>query len=166
LNTGFDLIEDAYYQIPDNVFTKRFAQLLGALRIRQFNVSDGVSMLVFGNFFTEENFYRSMLLIDWTQDVLGDINKLFGAPIYRFEKGLIPAKYFHRYAIDYPQFVLDKIVRATKETVTRAFYRGIFYAEDGVGAVGNSMRPKAWQTPEIVTSLAPVETPASSLEKK
>ncbi len=166
LNTGFDLVEDAYYAIPDNVFTKRFAQLLGALRIRQFNVSDGVSMLVFGNFFTEENFYRSMLLIDWTQDVLGDINKLFGAPIYHFKKGLIPAKYFHRYAIDYPQFVLERTVRAAKETVTRAFYRGIFYAENGVAATGNSVRAKTWQTPEIEQPLAPVEGPALSIEKK
>jgi predicted AlkP superfamily pyrophosphatase or phosphodiesterase len=166
LNTGFDLIEDTYYKIPDNVFTKRFAQLMGALRIRQFNVSDGVNMLVFGNFFTEENFLRANLVIDWSQDVLGDINKLFGAPIYRFEKGLIPGKYFHRYVIDYPQFFMDKARRAMIESITRAFYRGVFYAEGGVAATGNAVRAKTWQTPEIEAPLAPVEGPVLNLEKK
>lgn len=166
LNTGFDLVEDAYYKIPDNVFTARLAQLLGALRIRQFNVADGVSMLVFGNFFTEENLLRANLVIDWGQDVLGDINKLLGAPIYHFHKGLIPGKYFHRYAIDYPQFVIDRIRRGAVETITRTFYRGVFYAEGGVAATGNAMGAKTWQTPEIEAPLAPVEGPVLNPQGK
>ncbi len=165
INRGFDLAEDAYYAIPENVFTNRFAQLLGALRIKQFNVTDGVSMIVFGNFFTEENFLRANLVIDWSQDVLGDINKLAGAPVYGFKKGLVPGtKYFHRYAIDYPQFVMDRIRRAVIETATRTFYRGVFHAEDGVGAIGNAMRAKTWQTPEIERSLVPIESPMGGSE--
>ncbi|HHT9120958.1 MAG TPA: alkaline phosphatase family protein [Candidatus Hypogeohydataceae bacterium YC41] len=167
LNTSFDLVEDTYYKIPDNVFTKRFAQLLGALRIRQFSVADGLSMIVFGNFYTEGNLLRAQLVIDWGQDVLGDINKLLGAPIYHFEKGLIPGtKYVNRYAIDGPQFVVERIRRVAVESITRTFYRGVFYAEDGVSATGNAMRTKTWQTPEIETPLTPAEGTVLGMEKK
>jgi len=166
LNTSFDLVEDAYYKIPQNVFATRFAQLLGALRIRQFSVGDGVSMLIFQNYFTENNLLRAMLVVDWAQDVMGDINKLFGAPFYHFEKGLLPGKYPNRYLIDYPQVFIDKTRRAVKEVVVRAFYRGVFYGEDGVGAIGNSTKKvKPWQTPEVESPLAPVENPLLRLEK-
>ena len=166
LNTSFDLVEDAYYKIPQNVFATRFAQLLGALRIRQFSVGDGVSMLIFQYYFTENNLLRAMLVVDWAQDVMGDINKLFGAPFYHFEKGLLPGKYPNRYLIDYPQVFIDKTRRAVKEVAIRAFYRGVFYGEDGVGAIGNSTKKvKPWQTPEMESPLAPVENPLLRLEK-
>jgi hypothetical protein len=136
------------------------------LRIRQFNIGDGVSMLIFGNFYTENNLLRAMGVIDWAQDVLRDINKLLGAPFFHFEKGLIPDTYFHRYAIDGPQFIIERTRRVVKESLVRVFYRGVFYAEDGVGGVGNSLRKKVWMTPEIEAPLAPVEGPMLHFEKK
>ncbi|MDO8136516.1 MAG: alkaline phosphatase family protein [Candidatus Brocadiales bacterium] len=147
--TAIDKGTDLFHSMPDNIFEKRFAQLMAALRIKQFDVVDGVSMIAFGNFFTESNFLRANLVIDWTQDIMGDFNKLLGAPLFKFEKGLIPGKYFHRYAIDYPQYLLDRLRKSIIEVVYRVFYRGIFHMEDGISATGNAFKTKTWQTAEI-----------------
>ncbi|MFQ5863285.1 MAG: alkaline phosphatase family protein [Candidatus Brocadiales bacterium] len=134
----------------DNLFVRRTSQLFEALRIRQFDISDGVSMLLFQFFFTQENFWRANLVIDWTQDIMGDFNRLLGAPVFHGEKGLIPGTKYLNYVIDYPQLFLQRLVKIFFEAFTRLGYRAIFGVEDGLSAFHNATIEKTWQTPEIV----------------
>lgn len=135
---------------PDNIIVRRTTQFFEALRIRQFDVTDGISMLLFGFFFTQENFWRANLIIDWTQDVMGDFNRLLGYPFFHGEKGLIPGTKYLNYVIDYPQLFLQRTVKIVLEAFTRLGYRAIFGIEDGLSAFHNATIKKTWQTPEVI----------------
>jgi len=134
---------------PSNIFVVRTTQFFDALQIKQFDVSDTISMLIFGFYFTENNFWRANLLIDWIQDVGGDFNRLIGEPVFHGEKGLLPGQVLNA-PIDGVQLVAQNTVKIAKEAITRFGYRAIFGVEAGVNKIGNVDKPKVWQTPEIV----------------
>ncbi|MEE9201415.1 MAG: alkaline phosphatase family protein [Candidatus Brocadiales bacterium] len=134
---------------PNNIFVKRTSQFVEALRIKQFSVSDGISMILFQFYLTQNNFHRANLLIDCIQHVGGDFNKLIGEPFFHGEKGLLPGQVLNA-PIDGLQFVLNSTVRRAVEGATRLGYRAIFGAEHAMGAIHNTGVEKTWQTPEVV----------------
>ena len=148
IETGFDLGVEGVEKIPDNIATKRLLELLSALRIRNFSISD-LSMLS-GNFVSENNFHRANAVVDWSQDVLGDFNRLLGAPVYRFEKGLIPGKYFN-FMIDYPQIALEGVRKSLVEFAGRTVFGSIHGLEYGLGKITNVFKDKKEHSPEMVT---------------
>ncbi|MEE9584998.1 MAG: hypothetical protein V3W51_05900, partial [Candidatus Brocadiales bacterium] len=136
---------------PNSLFVKRTSQFVEALRIKQFDVSDGVTMLVFQWYITKNNFDRANLLIDWIQDVGGDFNSLMGEPFFHGEKGLLPGVILN-VPIDTTQAILKKLVKIMTEAGTRLGYRTIFGVEHSIGAVHNATVKKTWQTPEVVSA--------------
>jgi len=148
IETGFDMGTGAIEKIPDNIVKKRFTELLSALRIRHFSVSD-ISIFL-GNYANEGNYHRANSLIDWSQNVMGDFNKLLGAPIYKFEKGLIPGKSINKYLIDYPQSALKTATKSFTELAGRVVFKGIFSTEYGIGKLMDLFKEKRKIIPEIV----------------
>ncbi len=134
---------------PNSLFVKRTSQFVEALRIKQFSISDGVSMILFQFYLTQNNYHRAMLLIDWIQDIGGDINRGLGWPVHKGRKGLLPGQVLNA-PIDGMQFVLDNTVRRVVEAGTRLGYRVIFGVEHTIGAASNTTVKKTWKTPEVV----------------
>ncbi|MHC4197602.1 MAG: alkaline phosphatase family protein [Planctomycetota bacterium] len=134
---------------PDSLFVQRTSQFVEALRIKQFDVSDGISMIIFQFYFTKNNLDRAHLLIDWIQDVGGDFNRLIGEPVHHGQKGLLPGQALNA-PIDGVQFVARKLEKMVVEVATRAGYRTIFGAEHVIGRTHNATVEKTWKTPEVV----------------
>ncbi|MEE9558366.1 MAG: alkaline phosphatase family protein [Candidatus Brocadiales bacterium] len=135
-------------QNPDSLFVQRTSQFAEALRIKQFDVADLLS-IIFQFYITANNIDRAQLLIDWIQDVGGDFNRLIGEPIHHGEKGLLPGQVIN-VPVDGIQFAVYKLKNLAQEVVMRTGYRAAFGIEHGIGRVHNTGLPKTWKTPEIV----------------
>lgn len=150
INTAMTAVAtDFRSENPNNLFVVRTTQFFDALRIKQFDIRDTIAMGIFGFYFTENNFWRANLLIDWIQDVGGDFNRLLGAPFFHGERGLLPGQVIN-VPVDFTQLLAQNVVKIGKEAITRLGYRSIFVVEKGINDISNATKPKVWQTPEIV----------------
>ncbi len=159
INSIMDMGLKTVDMMPENIGKRRFFELLDALRIRSLSVAD-MSMLS-GNYANEGNLHRANSIIDWTQNIMGDFNKLLGAPVYKFEKGLIPGKHIHKYCIDYPQAGIEVARKSIVEVAGRAIFAGIFGVEYGLGKISGIFKSdnKKESTKEVGATIETIPAP-------
>ncbi len=153
LERGADTMRAWYAHLGRSRPVERFGELVDALQIRQLslgdytavaggNVSSGSGMVV-----------RINKLIDWTQHLVGDMNRLIGWPVRRPD-GLVTWAAPGR-LVDHGQRIMVKLFHGLTVLIVQGIDGGIAGSEYGVERLVNAPRPAPHHLETVFLRLSP-----------